>query len=86
MTHNATLSDFQTAGQADFDLENGNDILAKAFTGAEDTLAQANAHNGSALLHYLLATACDNNMRINRIHCTVENITENVKFLNSKKI
>ena len=62
----------------------GNNIPAKAYTGEEDSLAETNTCNGSALLHFLVTTECDRKMRADGVICTKENITRNATEVGSK--
>ena len=62
----------------------GDNILAKTYTGEEDSMAETNTCNGSALLHFYVTDECDRKMRTDGWLCTKENITSNATEVNSK--
>ena len=63
----------------------GDDILAKAFTGEEDSMAETNTCNGSAMLHFYFTDECNRKMRADKELCTKESISNNETKTNSKK-
>ena len=63
----------------------GDDILAKAFTGEEDSMAETNTCNGSAMLHFYFTDECNRKMRADEELCTKESISNNETKTNSKK-
>ena len=85
MANNTTIfAEFQAAILDVFNQGTENDILMKAFTKEEDSLAETNACNGAALLYSLLTTACDKHIRANGKICTKESITKNANGVNSR--
>ena len=48
----------------------GDKILAKTYTGEEDSMAETNTCNGSALLHFYFTNECDRKMRADGVLCT----------------
>ena len=61
------------------------DILAKAFTGEEDRMAENNTSNGIAMLHFYVTDECYRKMRDDGELCTKESIAMNETKVNSKK-